>query len=107
MLLLVQEFSDKMKITKVRPVFKNGERHNVQNYRQKSILPVFDKILEKLKYNRLISFVNKYNILPKAQNGFRKMKSTGTANETFIESNQEATDKCKHVVGIFLDLTKA
>ena len=30
-------------------------------------------------YNRLISFVNKHNILSEAPNGFREMKSPGTA----------------------------
>jgi len=54
----------------------------------------------------LISFVNKHNILSEAQNGFRKMKSTETASQTFKESNHKATDQCLHVVGKFFDLTK-
>jgi hypothetical protein len=44
-------------------------------------------------YSRLIiSFVNKHNILLEVQNEFRKMKSTETAGQTFIESMQEAMD---------------
>jgi hypothetical protein len=57
-------------------------------------------------YDRLISFVNKHNILSEAQNEFRKMKSTETASKTFIESMQEAMDQHLHVV-IILDFTKA
>jgi len=34
-------FPDKMKIAKVRPFFKKGDRQDVQNYRQISILFVF------------------------------------------------------------------
>jgi hypothetical protein len=45
--------------------------------------------------------------LLEVQNEFRKMKSTETASQTFIESMQEAVDQHLHVVGIILDLTKA
>jgi hypothetical protein len=44
----------------------------------------FSKLLEKLMYNRLISFVVKNNILTEAQNGFRENKSTETASQTFV-----------------------
>jgi hypothetical protein len=79
-------FPDKIKIAKVRPLYKKGDRHEVCNYRPISILSVFSKILEKLVYNRLISFVTKHTILTDVQNGFRKNKSTETASQTFIES---------------------
>lgn len=48
-------------------------------------------------YSRLISFVNKHNILSEAQSGCRKMKST----ETFIENIQETIDQQQHGAGIF------
>jgi hypothetical protein len=51
-----------MKIAKVRPLFKKGGRQDVQNYRSISVLMVFSKILERLMYNRLISFVKKNTI---------------------------------------------
>ena len=34
-------FPNKMKIAKVRPLFQNGDRHDVRNYRPISILPYF------------------------------------------------------------------
>jgi hypothetical protein len=58
-------------------------------------------------YTSLIYFTNKHNTLSEAQNGFRKMKSTDTASQTFTESIQEALDQPLHVVAIFFDLTKA
>jgi hypothetical protein len=58
-------------------------------------------------YNTLIPFIKKHNILSVAQNGFRKMKSTETASQTFIASIQKARDQYLHIVGTFLDLTKA
>jgi len=48
----------------------------VSNYRPISVLPAFSKITERLVYNRLIEFLNKYNILSTSQYGFRKKFST-------------------------------
>jgi len=58
-------------------------------------------------YNRLLSFLKKFNILTDEQNGFRVNKSTTTACHTFIEKVQQALDNNLHAIGIFLDLTKA
>jgi hypothetical protein len=58
-------------------------------------------------YNRLIRYVDKFNLLTEVQHGLRKGKSTETVSQSFIEHIQEALDNHYHVVGIFLDLTKA
>jgi len=100
-------FPDSMKKAKISPVFKKGDRQSVQNYRPIAVLSVFSKILEKIMYNRLYSFLNKFNILSDKQNGFRNNKSTTTACHTLIENIQQALDCNLHVVGIFLDFTKA
>jgi hypothetical protein len=55
----------------------------------------------------MLSFVKKFNILADVQNGFRDNKSKETACHTFTENIQRALDKNVHVVGIFLDLSKA
>jgi hypothetical protein len=57
-------------------------------------------------YNRVVSFLNQYNLIYDAQNGFREKKSTYTALQTFIEDIQEALGKKQFAVGIFLDLTR-
>ena len=54
---------DKFKVARVLPVFKNGLRTDMCNYRPISLLSVFNRIMEKLVYNRLISFIEKMDII--------------------------------------------
>ena len=46
-------FPDTLKIAKVTPIFKSGAKGNVRDYRPISILPVFSKVLERIRYNRV------------------------------------------------------
>jgi len=85
-------FPDQMKRARIKPLFKKEDKQNMQNYRPISVLSVFSKILEKLMYNRLLSFLKQHHILTEAQHGFRENKSTETASQSFIESVQEALD---------------
>ena len=61
-----------MKIARVIPLFESGDMSLFTNYRPVSVLPVFSKFLERIVYNRLINFLNKYDILSRNQYGFRK-----------------------------------
>ena len=54
---------NKFKIARVLPVFKNGIQTNMSNYRPISLLSVFNRILEKIMYNRLSNFIEKMNII--------------------------------------------
>ena len=65
-------FPDDMKIARVIPLFKAGDKQNVSNYRPISLLPQFSKILEKVFNNRLMNFVESKNMLYLRQYGFRK-----------------------------------
>jgi hypothetical protein len=100
-------FPDLMKIVKIQPIYKKGKKQDITNYRPVSLLSVFSKVLEKLVYKRLLTFLNKHNVLPESQNGFRENSSIDTATQSFIEDIQHAMDNTLLVMGIFLDLTKA
>jgi hypothetical protein len=47
------------KISKIKPISKGGDERNILNYRPIFILPVFSKMLEKIMYKRLNSFIEK------------------------------------------------
>ena len=56
-------FPNELKIARVIPLFKSGDSMQFSNYRPVSVLPVFSKILERLMYSRLLSFIKEHRIL--------------------------------------------
>ena len=73
-------FPSALKIPKVIPVFKSGNRNLLNNYRHVSVLSIFSKVLEKIVYDKLISFIQKNNILYRKQFGFRKGQCHSTSH---------------------------
>ena len=98
---------NKLKIAKVIPIFKRGDSHLPNNYRPISLLSVFSKLLEKVMYNRLYSFLQTNNILYQYQFGFRENHSTTLALLDVVDQIYAHLDKHESVVGVYLDLEKA
>ena len=96
-----------LKLAKVIPIYKKGSKASPSNYRPISMLSIFEKLIERLMYNRLIKFLTKFKILNKNQFGFRKSHSTTLALIEVIDEIYENLDNNNHVMGIFLDLQKA
>ena len=65
------------------------------------------KILEKLVYNQVISFLHKQNFFCKYQFGFRKNHSTLHAISLLTENITDAFENKEQILGIFFDLSKA
>ena len=100
-------FPDSLKVGKVTPIFKKGNVEEIGNYRPVSTLPIFGKIFEKIIYSRLYNFALSQNILDDNQFGFRKSHSTSHAVNHSVKIIEESTKKKNHVLGIFIDLSKA
>ena len=98
---------DEIKIARIIPLFKSGDKQNVSNYRPISLLPQFSKILEKIFNNRLMNFLNSNNLLYLMQYGFRKNVSTSMAIMELVENITTAMDNGKFTIGVFIDLKKA
>ena len=67
------------KTAKVVPVFKKDSKLDYNNYHPISLLSSIEKILEKLIYKRLHTFLNNINITFHLQFGFRQHYSTSHA----------------------------
>ena len=104
--LLSGTFPDELKVANVVPIFKSGDAQVFTNYRPVSVLPVFSKILERIMYNRLLSFLNKHKVIYDYQFGFREKYSTYLALITLTEKISNALDQGKNVIGIFWTFLK-
>ena len=100
-------FPDILKHGKISPIYKKGDRENIENYRPISILPIFGKIFEKIIYSRLYKFLCSQGILDDSQFGFRQGHSTVHAIQHSVNLINQSHKAHKHVIGIFLDLSKA
>ena len=77
------------------------------NYRPISLLSVFNRIIEKLIYRQLKSFLEDCNIFYNSQYGFRERRSTEHALIDIVNQIQSNFDKGIYTCGIFIDLKKA
>ena len=82
-----------MKIAKLIPVFKSGDRKLFSNYRPISILPVFSKVMEKIVNGRLTDFLHQQNIIYEHQYGCRKKHSTLHSILHLLKDIGDAHDK--------------
>ena len=96
-----------MKIAKIVPLFKAGDKELFSNYRPVSILPQLSKILERLFYVRLNKFIESNNRLSENQYGFRNNRSTAHAITELVENITDSIDAKKSTIGVFIDLKKA
>ena len=56
-------FPDELKIAKITPLFKSGERNLISNYRPISVLSSQSKFVEKVVILQLTEFLNVYNVI--------------------------------------------
>ena len=100
---------EKMKIAKIIPIYKSGEKDLFNNYRPISLLPALSKIMEKIVANRLVNYFNRYDLFYKHQYGFRKKHSTIHPIIHFLNhiANQKDISSKNITAAIFLDLSKA
>ena len=98
---------DHLKIAKVIPIFKSGSKMLTSNYRPILLLSNLNKILEKLMFSRVLTFLEKENLIFNSQFGFRPKHSTNHALINLTEQIKEALDQGQYAVGVFVDLQKA
>ena len=91
------------------PIFKDGKKQLIRNYRPISLLPICGKIFEKIVFNCLYSYLNDNSLLTRNQSGFRPGDST--TNQLLYSVNEIhqsfENHKSLEVRAVFLDISKA
>jgi hypothetical protein len=100
-------FPEYMKYSNIKPIYKNGDKNIMVNYRPISVLPSFSKIFEKLVFVRLMHHFTNNNILSKDQFGFKPNSSTDNAIFKLLNEILNVLNKKFTIGGIFCDLEKA
>ena len=100
-------YPHKLKQAIVTPIYKADDETDPKNNRPISLLSVFNRIIEKLMYKRLKSFINKNDIFFTWQYEFRENCPTQHAILDILNKIQNNIDKRLYSCGIFIDLKKA
>ena len=87
--------------------YKKDSKLIVANYRPISLLSNINKILEKVMFERLYSFLESKKCIYDLQFGFRKKHSTNHALLSMTQEIQETIDKGNVAIGVFVDFQKA
>ena len=100
-------FPDEWKLSKVFPLFKQGNRSDLDNYRPISVIPIVAKVFERIVYDQLYEYLIENNLLSSRQSGFRSLHSTVTALLEATDSWAYDIDAGNVNAVVFLDLKKA
>ena len=105
--LATNTFPSKFKTAVITPIYKSGSPTLFSNYRPISVLPVLSKILERIMYNQLLTFVHEQNILYDKQFGFRSKHSTYMPLVLLYDQITANLADGRKAAGIYLDLARA
>lgn len=105
LILKTSIFPCKLKVGKVRPIFKTGDRSNITNYRPITILSSLSKVFETILYEYVYSYVE--NLISEHQHGFVNGRSTVTNLTTLSHFVAVALDSNTQVDVVYTDFSKA
>ena len=96
-----------MKIAEVVPLYKKGNPYQTENYCPISLLITLSKVLEKIVYSCVYTFLNESGQIYKSQYSFRSKHSCEHAIAELVGKIVKGKEKGEHTIAIFLDLSKA
>ena len=101
------EFPTIMKLAEVVPLYKGKEHYLETNYQPISLLTTISKILEKIIYKRVYSFLQNSGQLYENQYGFHANHSCEHAIGQVVGTIVKALENKQYAASILLDLSKA
>ena len=89
------------------PIFKDGEKKNVDNYRGITLLSVVGKFFTSILNNRITDWLESNKKIVEEQGGFRENRSTSEQIFILRETIEARKKKRKKTFCCFLDIKKA
>ena len=99
-------FPDDLKVGKVFPVHKSGERDDLNNYRPITVLPTIARVFERLLYDQMYTYHAENKLLGNQKFGFRSIHSTALALGKSVNKWLMNVDNGKFNSVVFLDIKK-
>ena len=99
------EFPDHWKLTNICPIFKDGNKADITNYRPISLISNFSKVFEKAILNKIHTQI--YSKLSIHQHGFFRNRSTSSNLVCLTQYISERLDGGGQVDVIYTDFAKA
>ena len=99
-------FSRNLKIAKVTPIYKKGDKQIITNYRPISVIPVISKFFETVIHEQLSEYFVTNNLFSPQQYGFRKNSSTELAALELLDRLLIQLDSLKIPINFYIDLSK-
>ena len=100
-------YPSQLKLSRVKPLHKAGDKTQFGNYRPISLLPSLSKIFERVIFDQLLAYFTNNSLLCVNQFGFRPEHSTELAALKLVNSLIAQMDSNNVPVNIYIDLSKA
>ena len=100
-------YPSQLKLSRVKPLHKAGDKTQFGNSRPISLLPSLSKIFERVIFDQLLAYFTNNSLLCENQFGFRPEHSTELAALKLVNSLIAQMDSNNVPVNIYIDLSKA
>ena len=100
-------FPADLKVSKVSPAHKSGDRDDLNNYRPITVLPTIARVFERLLYDQMYTYLAENKLLGNQQLGFRSIHSTALALGKSVNKWLMNVDNGELNSVLFLDIKKA
>ena len=100
-------YPEQLKLSRVKPLHKRGDKTQFGNYRPIALLPSLSKIFERVMFDQLLAYLSNNNLLCINQFGFRPGHSTELAALRLVDHLIAQMDVYNVPTHIYIDLSKA
>ena len=102
-----QSFPSSWKVAKIIPLFKKDDPLQPKNYRPVALLPILSKILERVVFKQVVSYLTENNLIHPSHHGSRSGHSTTTAIIEMYDKWIQGVENNEMSAVMMLDLSAA